>query len=342
MNYAHSNALDADACFHCSCVIFVLCLYSSAITSTEQVKGYGTRLMNQLKEHVKKEGIQYFLTYADNYAIGYFKKQGFTKIISQPRDRWVGFIKDYDGGTLMECNISHLVDYLNLGDLIKKQRAAVHEQIKTISNSHIIYPGLECFKHLPPPTVNNQNATTSTTMETTTTAADGTTAAAAASTAHEAPKQLIAIADIPGVKEAGWVPPRVGAGTTSTTGNISSTTTNTRTSAAVSDLSAKLGAILKGLKASKDAWPFVTAVDGKVVPDYYTIITQPMDLEKMTKKLNNFEYKSREQFENDAKIMIKNCQTYNSPETTYYRCAVNLEQQLEKLLVQQFGEKVEK
>lgn len=69
-----------------------------AITSTEQVKGYGTRLMNQLKEHVKKEGIHYFLTYADNYAIGYFKKQGFTKIISQPRDRWVGFIKDYDGG----------------------------------------------------------------------------------------------------------------------------------------------------------------------------------------------------------------------------------------------------
>jgi histone acetyltransferase len=38
-----------------------------AITSTEQVKGYGTRLMNQLKEHVKTEGIRYFLTYADNY-----------------------------------------------------------------------------------------------------------------------------------------------------------------------------------------------------------------------------------------------------------------------------------
>ena len=38
-----------------------------AITSTEQVKGYGTRLMNQLKEHVKTEGVEYFLTYADNY-----------------------------------------------------------------------------------------------------------------------------------------------------------------------------------------------------------------------------------------------------------------------------------
>ena len=66
------------------------------------MKGYGTRLMNHLKEHVKTESIHYFLTYADNYAIGYFKKQGFSKQISQPRDRWFGFIKDYDGGTLME------------------------------------------------------------------------------------------------------------------------------------------------------------------------------------------------------------------------------------------------
>ena len=58
-----------------------------AITSTEQVfsshyeqygvnlyvqvKGYGTRIMNHLKEHVKGEDIDYFLTYADNYAIGW-------------------------------------------------------------------------------------------------------------------------------------------------------------------------------------------------------------------------------------------------------------------------------
>ena len=31
--------------------------------------------MNQLKETVKKEGVTHFLTFADNYAIGYFKKQ---------------------------------------------------------------------------------------------------------------------------------------------------------------------------------------------------------------------------------------------------------------------------
>lgn len=76
-----------------------------AITSSEQVKGYGTRLMNHLKEAVKLDGLTHFLTYADNYAIGYFRKQGFTKAISMPPERWVGYIKDYDGGTLMECVI---------------------------------------------------------------------------------------------------------------------------------------------------------------------------------------------------------------------------------------------
>ena len=45
-----------------------------AITTSEQVKGYGTRLMNKLKDHAQKEGMQYFLTYADNNAIEYFRK----------------------------------------------------------------------------------------------------------------------------------------------------------------------------------------------------------------------------------------------------------------------------
>lgn len=31
--------------------------------------------MNHLKEAVKNNGIEYFLTYADNFAIGYFNKQ---------------------------------------------------------------------------------------------------------------------------------------------------------------------------------------------------------------------------------------------------------------------------
>ena len=51
-----------------------------AVSASQQVKGYGTKLMNLLKMHAVKEGIEYMITYADNYAIGYFKKQGFTKV----------------------------------------------------------------------------------------------------------------------------------------------------------------------------------------------------------------------------------------------------------------------
>jgi len=50
-----------------------------AITSQQQVKGFGTRLMNKFKEEMQRRGIEYLATFADNYAIGYFKKLGFYK-----------------------------------------------------------------------------------------------------------------------------------------------------------------------------------------------------------------------------------------------------------------------
>ena len=56
-----------------------------AVSATHQVQGYGTRLMNQLKEKAKRDGIEYLLTYADNHAIGYFRKQGFQKQAAAPR-----------------------------------------------------------------------------------------------------------------------------------------------------------------------------------------------------------------------------------------------------------------
>jgi ribosomal protein S18 acetylase RimI-like enzyme len=117
-----------------------------AITSNEQVKGYGTRLMNHLKDYCQSIHIYRFLTYADNYAIVYFKKQGFTKEITLDKSRYSGYIKDYDGGTLMECVIRPKIPYLDVPGMLKKQRAAVYEKIKEISNSHIVRPGIDIFK----------------------------------------------------------------------------------------------------------------------------------------------------------------------------------------------------
>lgn len=39
------------------------------------LQGYGTHMMNNLKDYCIRHNILHLLTYADAYAIGYFKKQ---------------------------------------------------------------------------------------------------------------------------------------------------------------------------------------------------------------------------------------------------------------------------
>jgi hypothetical protein len=45
----------------------------------------------------------------------------------RPCHRWVGYIKDYDGGTLMECYIHPSMDYLNVASIVAKQRAFIYK-----------------------------------------------------------------------------------------------------------------------------------------------------------------------------------------------------------------------
>jgi len=51
------------------------------------------------------------MTYADNLALGYFRKQGFSKDTRMPAERWKGYIKDYEGGTMMECFVHPTINY---------------------------------------------------------------------------------------------------------------------------------------------------------------------------------------------------------------------------------------
>eukprot|EP00826_Nyctotherus_ovalis_P045259 TRINITY_DN4989_c0_g1_i4.p1 TRINITY_DN4989_c0_g1~~TRINITY_DN4989_c0_g1_i4.p1 ORF type:complete len:224 (-),score=76.49 TRINITY_DN4989_c0_g1_i4:208-879(-) len=101
-----------------------------AITSLEQVKGYGTRLMNKLKAYLQTRKLKYMLTYADNNAIGYFKKQGFSTIPRMPKHLWLGYIKDYDSGTLMDCYLNPNIDYDNISRDLDNQKAVLLETVK--------------------------------------------------------------------------------------------------------------------------------------------------------------------------------------------------------------------
>ncbi|CCM01133.1 uncharacterized protein FIBRA_03181 [Fibroporia radiculosa] len=118
-----------------------------ATTSVDQVKGYGSMLMDHFKAHIRRTypDMWHFLTYADNYAVGYFRKQGFSKEITLDRSVWAGYIKDYEGGTIMQCTLLRNVDYLKTRDIIAQQREAILTKIREMSRSHIVYDGLPQF-----------------------------------------------------------------------------------------------------------------------------------------------------------------------------------------------------
>eukprot|EP01114_Cavostelium_apophysatum_P014276 TRINITY_DN3658_c0_g1_i1.p1 TRINITY_DN3658_c0_g1~~TRINITY_DN3658_c0_g1_i1.p1 ORF type:complete len:928 (+),score=296.49 TRINITY_DN3658_c0_g1_i1:268-3051(+) len=244
-----------------------------AIMSSEQVKGYGTHLMNHVKNHAQTIPIYHFLTYADNYAIGYFKKQGFTKTVHLPRKNWVGYIKDYDGGTLMECIIHPRVNFLKVPEMIAIQRKAIYDKIKEISNSHVKHKGINHLKN---------------------------------------EKGIINIAEIPGIKESGWTPPEL-------------------SEEELSQLQLTLQEVVEKIRVHDASWPFHKPVDRTEVPDYYDIIKDPIDLEMITKRVfaGNY-YITKEIFLADVKRMCDNCRVYNHPETEYYKCANEIENEFVK------------
>ena len=105
--------------------------------------------MDHFKAHIRKAyppSMMHFLTYADNYAVGYFEKQGFSKDITLERSVWAGYIKDYEGGTIMQCTLLNKVDYLDKPRILAAQQQAVMTKIRAMSRSHIIHPGLTSWR----------------------------------------------------------------------------------------------------------------------------------------------------------------------------------------------------
>lgn len=79
--------------------------------------------MCRIKDMMREEyNIGYFMTYADNYAVGYFKKQGFSKEITLDPKVWKGAIKDYEGGTMMQCVTVPKVRYMEVANTLQMQR----------------------------------------------------------------------------------------------------------------------------------------------------------------------------------------------------------------------------
>lgn len=258
-----------------------------AVAANEQVKGFGTRLMNYAKEFAKtRDGIRYFLTYADNAAVGYFMKQGFTKEPRLARDVWQGYIKEYDSVTLMECEIPPQITHTALPDLFLAQRQQLDHEMRQHSRSHIVHPGLQDFK-MPP-------------------------------------------ADIPGVKQAGWTAAEEGKQQAPYKLLLDA---QLHEAAGGSLRSFMLGAV-QHVMDHEGAWPFLEPVSALDVPDYYTIIKDPIDLGTMKARLvtQTGHYMTLEMLTADMRRMCANARVYNAADTPFYKLAEKMDTLYEQYL----------
>lgn len=200
-----------------------------------------------------KNDIIYLMTYADNYALGYFKKNGFTTKITFKN--WVHCIKDYDGGTIVQSKILPQINYILKEEFIEALKKKMLNKFDGKCDMSVydgVDPRVEIVKGLE----------------------------------NIQPDDLICKSDINYV----------------------------------------IKFLLSDLQNHPSAWPFLQPVKQSEVPDYYTIITNPMDLSTMQKKLERREYTTLEGFHDDFMLMINNCCIYNSPGTQYRNCAENLEE----------------
>ena len=96
--------------------------------------------------------------------------------------------------------------------------------------------------------------------------------------------------------------------------------------------------LLSSIQKHSAAWPFLQPVDPIAVgaPDYFRVITRPMDLSTIERKLGSREYDTTDSFAADLKLMISNCITYNPPSHSVHQLAKVLENYISAQLMKMF------
>ncbi|PRP78350.1 choline-sulfatase [Planoprotostelium fungivorum] len=93
------------------------------------------------------------------------------------------------------------------------------------------------------------------------------------------------------------------------------------------DLQKKMKDVLQEIKKHESSWPFRSPVDRVAVPEYYTVIQKPMHLKRMTEKLRKGTYRTLGAFISDIQLICSNCLFFNDPDTVYYKCAKDIEEE---------------
>ena len=64
---------------------------------------------------------------------------------------------------------------------------------------------------------------------------------------------------------------------------------------------------------------FVLFSVSKLYPDYYLIVTNPIDLKLIAMKIQTHQYLTLDEMENDLLLMIANAKKYNDPKSQIYK-----------------------
>jgi len=222
-----------------------------------QYQGYGTLIMNYLKEYIKRElKCYYILTFADAAAVGFFEKQGFSSKVTLEKRAWQPCIKTYKDAKFMECHSIPEIDYLRTKKILKEHKESLMRKIHISTNILKEYPGLK-----------RQNA-------------------------HGA-KRLRRILGLSPeeVERARKEQPKV--------------------HVRILRANAKMAAIVEHLMKKSFSEPFRHPVENDQAPNYYDVITSPMDLSSMMKKINSHYYQSEQQFKADFQLIVSNCHLFN-------------------------------
>jgi histone acetyltransferase len=225
-----------------------------AISTHEQIRGFGSHVMARVKTYLQAIGVHNILTYADNTAIGYFQRQGFTREINLNPATWRRCIKDYQGATLIHCKVLPDVDYMRINEVLGQQKCVVAA----------LLPDYE----------------------------------------------VVTVSQWPVTEIRGIMidrEPEV-------------------------DFKEQLLWIVDKLKNHSRAWPFLKPVAKEEAPNYYEIITSPMDLKTLEANVREGKYATMEQFVRSVKLIFSNCLKYNNEDNVYSKSAKELEVFFDRLM----------
>lgn len=82
--------------------------------------------------------------------------------------------------------------------------------------------------------------------------------------------------------------------------------------------------ILDELEQHKDAWPFLLPVNTKQFPSYRKFIKKPMDVSTMRTKLESNQYKGKDDFALDVRLIFDNCETFNEDDSPVGQAGHNM------------------